>query len=165
MQQLCGLWRIHMVSSFCCAYQIHRPLRGRASYPYRYRYIDYTTSHVQLSSDGLGLEQDDELEQLKNTFVFNQFDLNSDDKVSLSELKNGLEKELKVCKNWVFSGWHNISYVLNREDYMFCISHISCALLRTDYHMHTLVIILTSIIWIMVLHILSSLRWKLVKRK
>ena len=100
MQLLCGLWRIYLVSSFSCAYQIHRPLRGRASYPYRYyRYIDYTTSHVQLSSDGLGLEQwDDELEQLKNTFVFNQFDLNSDGKVSLSELKIGLEKELKVCK-------------------------------------------------------------------
>ena len=91
MQQLCGLWRIYMVSSFCCAYQIYRPLRGRASYPYRYRYIDYTTSYLQLSSA-------DELEQLKNTFVFNQFDLNSDGKVSLSELKIGLEKELKVCK-------------------------------------------------------------------
>ena len=97
MQQLCGLWRIHMVSSFCCAYQIHRPLRGRASYPHRYRYIDYKTSYIQLSSGS----EDDELEQLKNTFVFNQFDLNSDGEVSLSELKIGMEKELKVCKYWL----------------------------------------------------------------
>ena len=134
MQQLCGLWRIYMVSSFGCAYQIYRPLRGRASYPYRYRYIDYTTSQLSSSFNG---RWDDELEQLKNTFVFNQFNLNSDGKVSLSELKIGLEKELKVCKYCVVSAWHNIlSCAQLREDYVFYVLYYraySCGQIFSDW--------------------------------
>ena len=64
----------------------------RRRYPCNiYQQLSKTSSDDDDDNDG-GL-----VERPKNTLTFTQMDANSDGKVSLSELKMGLEKELKVC--------------------------------------------------------------------
>lgn len=94
-----------VVCSGVDAFQLYSSVSQRRRYPYIYNI------HQQLSktssADDRNDDDDDGLERLKNTLTFTQFDTNSDGKVSLSELKMGLEKELKVCYFLLF-----ISYVI-----------------------------------------------------
>ena len=80
-----------VVCSGVDAFQLYSSVSQRRRYPYNQQLLKTS------SADNRNDDDDDGLERLKNTLTFTQFDTNSDGKVSLSELKMGLEKELKVC--------------------------------------------------------------------
>ena len=69
------------------AFQLH-PLRTSISFRFQRDrpVIHHHQLHLSKTNNNNGA-QDDGLEQLKKTLTFSQFDINSDGKVSLSELK------------------------------------------------------------------------------
>jgi hypothetical protein len=88
-------------STVCIVCGVGRGVAAFQLYPsasFRFRRDPFI--QLDLSNENINDDKQDGggLEQLKNTLTFRQLDINSDGKVSLSELKMGLEQELKVCR-------------------------------------------------------------------
>ena len=81
-------------SCMLCAAMLITRVAAFQLHPSPRRYIHHLSQTSK--NDGDGALQDDGLEQPKKTLTFSQFDTDSDGKISLSDLRTGLEKELKV---------------------------------------------------------------------
>lgn len=108
------------------AFQLYSSVSKRRRYPYNYNTHQQQLSKTS-SADDRNDDDDDGLERLKNTLTFTQFDTNSDGKVSLSELKMGLEKELKVCLI--------VHIICHQPDLIYICCNIKC--FSTQQHINT----------------------------
>lgn len=103
-------------SCMLCAAMLITRVAAFQLHPSPRRYIHHLLQTSK--NDGDGALQDDGLEQPKKTLTFSQFDTDSDGKISLSDLRTGLEKELKVHVMYV------CTYLVLFSEFRYYVSYL-----------------------------------------